>query len=427
MTIPFHGWYAAARLRPRSVRFIPSMLLTLAWPATPWSNPIESVMDREGAFLLLSRVLQMGNGFALSLVLIRKFGLAGVGTYTVAAVATAALSWLCSAGLPYSLPREPIRDHERNSVAVLWAVLLLPLAALVAVPFGWLMARRPSEWIEIALFACGGYFFGQINVLNTLLLLQRRIDRMLLVPVVTFAGIVLGFFLSRSMAQFAVILLAARAFGNLTVLAGMKYARVSFSSAVRYGLSGLKYSPMDMIAMLFEQAACLIAAGILPRMELGQYGLCQQLLGAADTPGWAIVQSHYPELVRTPLTISRSLRGRVFLLSFIMAALLSGGGAVLGRYVYKIPGFFAMTALLTLSIPWRYLSNFYDQALRAAGYIRAGTQLAATKLVGGLLIFWMLVSAFGLWGCILASVLISIALATLYRQRALPILNFPSK
>ena len=324
------------------LRFVPSMFPTPAGSATRWSSPIDSVMGRDGASLLLSRVLQMANGFALSLVLIKKFGLAGVGTYTVAAVATSALSMLCSVGLPYSLPRESIRDPERNSVAGLWAVLLLPLVGVVAIAFGCLMARRPGEWIEIALFACGGYFLGQINVLNTLLLLQRCIDRMLIVPLFTFAGIVMGLFHNGSMAQFAVILLIARAMGNIAVFAGMKYGRVSVSSAVRYGVSGLKYSPMDVLAMVSEQAAGLIAAGSLPRTDLGQYGLCQQLLGAADTPGWAMVQSRYPELVRTPLALSRHLRQSLFRISFLVAALLLGVGAVLGRYVYNVPGFFAI-------------------------------------------------------------------------------------
>lgn len=393
--------------------------------AHPRGNLIESLIGRDGAFLLFSRVLQMGNGFALSLVLIKKFGLAAVGTYTVAAVTISGLSLLCSVGLPYSLPHEPMKDPERNSVAALWAVLLLPLVACVVIPFAWLMARRPGEWIEITLFAYGGYFFGQINVLNTLLLLQRRADQMLLAPLLNSIGIVAGLFLSRSMAQFAAILLIARALGNIAVFAGMKYERVSFSSALRYGLSGLKYSPMDLMAMLSEQAASLIAAGILSRPDFGQYGLCQQLLGAADTPGWSMVQSQYPELVRTRLAISATLRGRLIRLSFAVAVLVVGGGAVLGPYVYKLPGFLAMMASLTLSIPSRYLNNFYDQVLRAAGHIRAGTELAAAKLVAGLVIFWTFISAFGLWGCILASVLLSIAFATLYRQRALPILNCP--
>ena len=175
-----------------------AVVAPLTQPTSWWGHLVAIVCGRDGSFLLLSRVTQMGNGFALSVVLIKEFGLARVGTYTVAAVAIAALSLLCSVGLPYSLPREPLTNQERNTVAAWWALLLIPIVLLTVVPFGLVMARRPGEWIEIALFACGGYFFGQTNVLNTLLLLQRRTSWMIVPPIVNTAGIIAGLFLQQT-------------------------------------------------------------------------------------------------------------------------------------------------------------------------------------------------------------------------------------
>ena len=203
----------------------------------------------------------------------------------------------------------------------------------------------------------------------------------------------------------------------------MKYVPVGLKSSVRYGLGGLKYSPMDLIAMMSEQTGTLIIAGILTRADLGVYGLCQQFVGAADTPGWSVVQSQYPELVRTRLGIAAALRSRVIKLSLVVALLVLASAAVLGQYVYKIPGFLLMMAILTLSIPSRYLNNFYYQTLRAAGCIRIGTNLSIAKLLFGLAAFWTLGSTMGLWGCIVASLILSAGSAALYRYRALPILE----
>ena len=89
--------------------------------------------------------------------------------------------------------------------------------------------------------------------------------------------------------RFASILLIARAFGTIGLFAGMKYGPVKLTSILRYGLRGLKYSPMDLFALLSEQTGPLIMASIVTRAELGVYGLCLQFLTTSDVPGWSVV------------------------------------------------------------------------------------------------------------------------------------------
>jgi O-antigen/teichoic acid export membrane protein len=368
-------------------------------------------------------MIQMGNGFILSVILVRRFGLASVGTYTIAAVAVSVLALLCGLGLPYSLPHERMSVGERNTVAACWALLMLPTALLIVMPFGRMMARHPGEWLEIALFAYGGYFFAQMNVLNVLLLLQQRARWAIVPPLVNVAGMVVGVLLGRSLVQFAFVLLIARAVGSVWLFASMKYEAVNLKKILRCGVSGLKYSPMDFISMLSEQTGPLIMASLLTRSELGVYGLCLQCLTSSDVPGWSVVQSYYPEMVRTRLANASAARSSLVKLSLLIAFLVVAGAAVLGRYIYMVPGFSLMMAVLAISVPSRYLNNFYDQTLRAAGYIRIGTCLAVIKFILSLAIFWMFASTLGLWGAIIGLALLSLVSSALYARKALPVMS----
>jgi len=397
-------------------------LMKVVYEAVPQSTK-ERAAARDSFLLLLSRLLQMGSSFALSVVLLRRFGLSSVGTYTAAAVAISPLSLLCGLGLPYTLPRENLSQPQRHTLVAGSAFLLLPAVLLVVVLFGWCMARQPGEWIEIALFACGGYFFGQANVFNTLLVLERRPAWSLVPPVAGFAGILLGLLAGGSLIRFAASLLAARLFGSIWLFARVTYAPVNLRSILRSVWNGLKYAPMDFIALLSEQTGPLLMTALLSRAELGAYGLCQQCLTAADTPGWSFVQAHYPELVKSRLGVARVVRSRLLKLSVPIALLVLASSALLGRYVYKVQGFTLMMAALALCLPLRYLNNFYDQILRAAGHIRAGTWLAAAKLLLGLMIFAALISTFRMWGAIVALAVLSSAAAAIYARAASPVMK----
>lgn len=378
----------------------------------------------QDAFLvLLSRVVQMANGFALSVVIVRRFGLPEVGAYTVAAALASLLSLVCSAGLQYSLPREALSSEERNTIAAWWSLLLLPLVALSVAPFGIAMSHRPGEWAEIALFATGGYFFAQSNVLTALLIMQHRAAWVLAPAAAATAGTILSAFFGRTAVQFAAILLAARALGPLCVFARNTYARVGLDKVLKCGLAGLRYSPMDLIAMISEQSGPLVMAAFLSRAEVGVFGLCLQCLTTADVPGWSLVQAHYPSLVDASRDTAIRVRSRVLRLSAVIAVLMAGGAIVLGEFVYRVPSFWSMMALLAVSVPSRYLNNFYDQFLRAMGRVGTGTSLAGVKLVLALLLFAGLGSALGLWGCIVALAALAFLSALLYAWKTVPLIT----
>ena len=400
-----------------------TVAVSLTRPKIWWDHVVASLLGRDGFLLLLSRMIQLGNGFILSVILVREFGLASVGTYTIATVAVSILSLLCGLGLPYSLPREPLLEEERNTVAASWAALMFPIALVVVLPFSRVMARHPGEWRDIALFAVGGYFFGQMNVLNVLLILQKRTRWAIMPPLVNTAGMIVGVFVGGSLARFASILLIFRAFGSIWLFSGMRYRPIKFRSILRCGLAGVKYSPMDLVNMLSEQTGPLIMASLVTRAELGVYGLCLQCLTSSDIPGWSVVQSYYPELVRTHLATASMVRSRLMKLSFVIAFLVVATASVLGRYVYRVPEFALMMTLLAMSVPSRYLNNFYDQTLRAAGYIRTGTFLAVIKLFLSLAIVWIFAWALGLWGAIIGLALLSLVSSALYARKALPIMS----
>src|SRR2546430_1806524 len=77
-----------------------------------------SSVERSGAILLVGRLVQLGSGFLLSIVLVRLFGFAAAGTYAVAGVMITLITLVCTAGLQYSLPRESLSSTQRNGVAL---------------------------------------------------------------------------------------------------------------------------------------------------------------------------------------------------------------------------------------------------------------------------------------------------------------------
>lgn len=394
-------------------------------PGTWWTGLTARILGRDGSLLLLARMVQMANGFILSVLLVRMFGLPAVGTYTIAAVAISALSLLCALGLPYSLPRETLSERERNTVAACWAVLIFPVAVLGVMLFAWAMARHPGEWMEITLFGLGGYFFGQTNVLNVLFVLQQRTRQAIVPPVMASAGMIAGIVFSKSLTEFAAILLLARACASIWLFARMKYRRVRFKNILLCGISGFKYSPMDFIGMLSEQTGPLVLAGIVTRAQLGLYGLCLKCLSSSDAPGWSVVQAYYPELVKTRAA-APAARSRLIKLSLLVGLIVIPAAFLLGRYVYRVPEFALMMTALAFSVPSRYLENFYDQTLRAAGHIRIGTRLAIIRLLLSILFIWLLAWIFGLWGAIFGLIMVAVTSSALYGHKALPILD-PTK
>jgi len=57
---------------------------------------------REASLVLLARVLQNANGFLLSVLIVRRFGLAAAGTLTIATIATVVIELFGTFGLTWT-------------------------------------------------------------------------------------------------------------------------------------------------------------------------------------------------------------------------------------------------------------------------------------------------------------------------------------
>lgn len=371
----------------------------------------------DGAVLLFGRIILLGNGFIISIFLLKKFGLGAVGTYTIAMVAVTSLSMFCGLGLNYSLPRESLTTLQRNTVALVWSGLLAPISLALIVVYAGVMGQHRLEVWEITLFATAGLFAGFSNVTNTLLLMENRTYLSLIFPVVQTVGLLLGIIYCRTLVHFAIVLMAFRALGAFIPFCLLKYARISISKIWDCGVRGFVYFPADMLAILSEQAGQVILSLLLSRGDLGVFGLCRQVLTAGEYPGWSFAQSIYPSLVRTRLETVREFQRQNIRLSVLASVLLLAGSFVLGFFIYHLPMFFYMMIPLALVLPFKYSNCFIDQVIKSVGKIRLNIVLNAIKLLVAIPLFLVMGKAMGVWGAVIGLAGLSIFSEFIYRKQ----------
>jgi O-antigen/teichoic acid export membrane protein len=370
------------------------------------------------AMLLAARTLQLANGFLVSIVLVRDYGIAAAGSYAVASVALSLIALLAGLGLANALPRLPFDDPQRATAALLVTLAILPPAAVAAALYAWCTGSSPAEAVTIAAFALGGFFIGQTNVLQTLQILQNRPGAALAPQAAVTLAIAAAACLCPTPAHFALALLAARAVGNAMGALPLRYGRPSFACFRAAAAAGTTYAPIDVVALLSEQLPILVLSGLLARGDLGIVGIARQIVTAADTPGWSFMQSHYPRIVESRLqAVPDVARGNARLaLATAVAALAAS--AVLAVLVYHEPILAGAMAILLAALPARYMNHLCDQMMRAGGWIRDSLELALLKLVLSIALTAALAAPFGLWGAILAAALLSAVSGYLYRRRA---------
>lgn len=392
------------------------------------TNPYESLkkfcghymalLGIDGTLLLLGRVILLGNAFLISIYLVKKFGLAEVGIYTIANVAVTCLSLLCGLGLNYSLPRESLSNPQRNTVMLAWSGFLAPATLLFIAAYAWVMAANHQEILEISLFATAGFFFAITNVTNTLLVMQERISLCLIFPILNTIGLLVGMIFSATVIQFAFALMVARALGSLLPFSLLKYSRISIAKIIKCGYRGVQYIPTDLLALASEQSGPLILSQLVTRSELGIFGLCLQVLNAGSQPVYTFLQSKYPELVTSRLSTADEIGRQVVKISFAASLLVLAGSFVLGFWVYDLRVFFYMMLLLTCAVPFRYNICFYDQVIKSVGKIKLNTLLSGVKLFLAIPIYFFLGRTLGAWGAIAGLVIISVFSDFLYRKPA---------
>lgn len=374
--------------------------------------------ERDALFLLSSRCVQISNSFVTSILLIKKFGIESVGTYTIAYIAITILSLVCSLGLNYSLPQSRLSNRQRTGVASSLLLFALPGVAAFIFIYSCVVSRSPAEIIQIALFSSVGYFMGWRVVLNTLLLLDGQTHLAIIPPLVNSIFLIISALLAHSVSHFALLLVAGWSIGTLYVLYILGCAKVDYKMVLFYGKRGIQYLPTDLMSLLSEQSVILIIAHFLTRSDLGCYGLCRQVVTLADTPGWSFVQSKYPSLVHANLSHVKNIENINWVLSIVMSICSLLVSCLLGTFVYNLPWFWLMMMIVCLSMPYRYANNLYDQIMKAMGRAVLCTYLASAKLVLALLICTPFVMYFHLWGAIFSLTIISFIAGLLYRKKA---------
>jgi O-antigen/teichoic acid export membrane protein len=377
-----------------------------------------ALLGTDGTLLLLGRGILLADAFLISIYLVKKFGLAEVGIYTIANVAVTCLALLCGLGLNYSLPREALSNPQRNTVLLAWSGFLVPATLLLIATYAWVMAKNHQEILEISLFATAGFFFAITNVTNTLLVMQERINLSLIFPVINTIGLVAGIIFSKTVIQFAFALMVARALGSLLPFSLLKYSRIGLAKIIKCGYRGIQYIPTDLLALASEQSGPLILSQLISRADLGIFGLCRQVLTAGSQPGYTFLQSKYPQLVITRLRTAGETGRQMLKISLAASLLVLAGSAALGFWIYDLHVFFYMMVLLTCAIPFRYSNCFYDQVIKSVGKIKLNTLLSGVKFVVAIPIYFFLGRSFGAWGAIVGLLIIAVFSYFLYRKPA---------
>ena len=366
--------------------------------------------------LLAGRLLQLAGGFAVSVVLVSRYGMAAAGTYALAALGTQVACLLTAAGLANSLPRQDLGDGERAGIALAATLaLLVPLAAAAAL-YGWCLGHDRAEAIAVAAFAFSGAALGQVNVLNCLYVLQRRSWAGPLSPALHLAAVALAG-LAPDVTAFALTLAAGRALGSLAGFLPLRFGRFSPRDLRRAISESSRFVPLDIMALLSEQLPILAISPYLGRAELGLIGLARQFVTLADTPGWSYVQSEYPRLVRGLKDSAAAIARRNGQLAWVSCGLTAATATGMALGVYRSPTLVPVLAAMLLPLPARYLNHFCDQALRAGGRIGDSGTLAAAKTLLALPLTLAAVWAFGFWGAVAASAVVAALAGLAYRWR----------
>ncbi len=377
--------------------------------------PVSNLYPRGPALLLGGRVIQLANSLAVSVILVRRFGMSVVGVFAVGFIAMSVLSLVSSLGLNAYLPRLSLSRGQLATTALAAQLTAMPLWIAAVLCYASIQAADRSEFQVIALVALIGVPVGLGNVGMMLSIMERRFSPGLLAPLIESGGVLAGGLIATNPLQYAFCLLAARFVAACVIWGGLRFEYTSPATIRSIVSTSVPYMAPDALAMLAEQIAPLLLAGLPPRAALGLFRICQQILTAADTPGWSYVQAHYPELVRESNDGIGDVARRVSLLGTTATIPCVAGSIVLAYFFFHAPAIAPMMAVLSAGLMWRYRNNLYDQALRATGRIAASITLASAKLVSGALLSYALVHEFGIWGAVVATLILSIASGVAYK------------
>ncbi len=324
---------------------------------------------REAGLVLLARLLQNANGFLLSVLIVRRFGLASAGTLTVATTAIVVISLLGTFGLTYGLARLPIANTEKNTLGALACLAVVPVSLPFTAALGAATGHSAHEAVVITLLAMGGPFFAQTNILNALQVLQGKASHSVIAPLGNLAGLGLATLFGSSLLLFAAILAACRFASVACAFLFLPMGRLRLRQAWVHAQEGTRFLTADTLLMASDQATIMIASYLMSRPELGLFGLVRQMLTVSDTPAWSQMQANYPAMVADPAAVFPPFKRRMLRLGVVCAAAVAVLTVPLGLLIYHLPRFAMLAPLLMTIVPFRYLMGSYDMRLRAMGLV----------------------------------------------------------
>jgi O-antigen/teichoic acid export membrane protein len=341
---------------------------------------------REAGLVLFGRVLQNINGFMLSVLIVRRFGLPAAGTLAVATVATVIVAIVGTFGLTYVFARSDEPTAVKNALGFTAALIVVPLSLPFIVALGLIAGHSLEEAAVIAVLSLGGCFFAQTNLANSLQVLQARAEQSIIPPAANFIGLIAAGVFGSSYLLFASILAAFRFIGTLSAFLCLERARIRMSFFWSQVRAGAHFLTADILNLGSDQVTVLVASFLMSRTDLGVFGLCRQMLTVSDTPGWSQVQAKYPAIVADPPGSVAELRRTMPRLGAICGAIVATLTVPLGLLVYHSPLFMILAPVLLASVPLRYLLTVYDVALRAVGAIMATNRVTLIRAALGLIL-----------------------------------------
>lgn len=335
--------------------------------------------NRDALTVTAARLTQNALGFVISLVILKKFGLEAVGSYTVASFGVAVMATLLTFGLPFALAKSKLDEARRNAAGavagVLALLLSLPLGAALGLAFG----HNTQEMLAIALLALGGAYFANNSILDALLVLQGRTRRILIVATGYTLGVVSATLVADTLVEFALWLALGRLGGVLVAYLGLGFRWCGWQAVGGQLRLSAPYLLPDSLGLMAEQLPIAILAPLTTREEIGIYGLCRQFLSAAETPLWSRLVVLYPRLCARPrecVAVAHAMAWRGLGVMLALMAL----AAALAEWVYDSAQMRWLGPLLMLTIPLRYLAGTAEIGLRAVGAVSATNSLGLVRL-----------------------------------------------
>jgi hypothetical protein len=373
------------------------------------------VVNRDGANpLFVARALQVVAAFATSVIVVWSFGLAGAGSLALSALPAALGGHLVCLGLQSGLPRMKLSHGSRVTIGVLASSLVAIAILFFIVVYALVVAQNAEEAVAIAALAAAGALGGQNNVAQILYVMQGRQHLAPIMPAIHIAGIAIAAS-AASLPTFGIILLCTRIAASIVGFLPLSYAWTSFADVATTIRASVRYASLDAAGMLAELLPIVLISGLLTREELGLIGLLRQFLTVADLPGYSMVFNAYPSLVQDPDRVGPELaraNERMAWKSALGTLVLASAAAVV---VYGAPVLAAALPIVLLSLPARYITNFCDQALRAAGLVREAAALTIMQVAIALPAFWLLSYVAGFWGAVAAFSGCSLVTGLVYR------------